>query len=151
MRRPHELWQRGPGTAKRVLHRVLVSKKGVAAVRRRLEPGECVVRRAHEACVRKWCSCAEGMRARVSSTLHKGWRGRNNTWTRAVRHRGSRGGLRYELWGGVRCVQGRPEAPLRLSSSSSSMLQKTEPNFQHGSKFHGSCAAQKFSDGANFS
>jgi len=40
-----------------------------SAVLRRFEPGECVVRRAHEACVREWCSCAEGMRARVSSTL----------------------------------------------------------------------------------
>jgi len=58
-----------PGNAKRVRHRVLVSKKGVAAARRRLEPGECVVRHAHEAFVREWCSCAEGMRARVSSTL----------------------------------------------------------------------------------
>jgi len=58
-----------PGTAKRVRHRVLVSKKGLAAARRRLEPGKCVVRRSHEACVREWCSCAEGMRARMSSTL----------------------------------------------------------------------------------
>ena len=62
-----------PGTAQRVRHRVLVSKKGVAA-RRRLEPGECVVRRAHEACVREWCSCADGMRARVSFGL-KSWCG----------------------------------------------------------------------------
>jgi len=45
-----------PSIAKRV-----VSKKGVAAARRRLEPGECVVRRAYEAGVREWCSCAEGM------------------------------------------------------------------------------------------
>jgi len=58
-----------PGTAKRVRHRVLVSKKGVDAARRRLEPGKCVVRRAHETCVREWCSCAEGIRARVFSTL----------------------------------------------------------------------------------
>ena len=69
MRRPHGLWQADSGTAKRVRHIVLVSKKGVAAAHRRLEPGECVVRRAHEACVREWCSCAEGMRSRVSSTL----------------------------------------------------------------------------------
>ena len=58
-----------PGTAKRVRHRVLVSKKGVAAGRRQLEPGKCVVRCAYEAGVRELCSCAEGMRARVSSTL----------------------------------------------------------------------------------
>jgi len=70
-----------PGNAKRVRHRVLVSKKGVAAARRRLEPGECVVRHAHEACVREWCSCAEGMRAECPlaggrrKTDHKGWRG----------------------------------------------------------------------------
>ena len=69
-----------PGIAQRVRHRVLVSKKGVAAARRRLEPGKCAVRRAHEACVREWCSGAEGMRARVSltggrrKTDHKGWR-----------------------------------------------------------------------------
>ena len=55
--------------AQRVRHRVLVSKKGVAAARRLLESEECVVRRVHEACGREWCSCAEGMRARVSSTL----------------------------------------------------------------------------------
>jgi len=45
-----------PGTAKRVRHRVLVSKKGEAAARRRIEPGKCVVGRAHEACLRKWCN-----------------------------------------------------------------------------------------------
>jgi hypothetical protein len=33
-----------PGTSKGVRHRVLVSKKGVAAARRLLEPEECVVR-----------------------------------------------------------------------------------------------------------
>ena len=48
---------------------VLVSKEGVAAARQRLEPGKCVVRHTHKACVQEWCSCAEGMRARVSSTL----------------------------------------------------------------------------------
>jgi len=58
-----------PGTAKRVRHKVLVSNMGVAAARRRLEPGKCVVKRAHEACVREWYNCAEGMRARVFSTL----------------------------------------------------------------------------------
>ena len=57
-----------PGPDKRVRYRVLVSKKGVTAARLRFESGECVVRRAHEACVREWCSCAEGMRTRVSST-----------------------------------------------------------------------------------
>jgi len=42
-----------PGTAKRVRHRVLVSKKDVAAACRRLEPGKCAVRRAYEACMRE--------------------------------------------------------------------------------------------------
>jgi len=64
-----------PGTAKRVRHRVLVSKKGVAAAHRRLEPEKCVVRRAYEAGVREWSSCAKG----------KGWRGAEIT----------RGGARF--------------------------------------------------------
>ena len=37
-------------SAKRVRHRVLVSKKGVAAAHRRLEPGECVFGRAQPMC-----------------------------------------------------------------------------------------------------
>jgi len=49
-----------PGTAKRVRHRVLVSKKGVAAARRQLEPGKCVVMRSYQACVRDWFSCTTG-------------------------------------------------------------------------------------------
>ena len=39
-----------PGTAKRVRHRVLVSKKGVAAARRRLEPRMCVVKHVQPVC-----------------------------------------------------------------------------------------------------
>jgi len=35
---------REPRTAKRVRHTFLVSEKGVAAARRRLEPGKCVIR-----------------------------------------------------------------------------------------------------------
>ena len=130
VRRPHE--QQDPGTAKRVRHRVLVSNKGVAAARRRLEPGKCVVRRVHETCVREWCNCAEGMCTRVSSsswrqrqTDHEGWRraqitpGGAQFGTAEVE-----GSLGVLTLGGAGCVRGR-QAPLRLSSSSSSLMQKT--------------------------
>ena len=50
-----------PCTAKTVRHRVPVSKKGVAAARRRLAPGKCVVRRAHEAFVRERAAVGGGL------------------------------------------------------------------------------------------